>query len=261
MIESTVSTIAAQNSPSLQSPLQYVATAVCRPAPTSNRAMDFETARFNMIEQQIRPWSVLDQDVLDALAAIKREDFVPSAYRAMAFSDLEIPLQIGQDQTGELMLAPKMEARILQALAPRKHEQALEIGAGSGYMAALLAYRAREVISLEINPVLSRFAIDNIRRAGYSTVKIEQADGANPADLPGSQWDVILLSGSIAYLPNEWLDRLKLGGRLAAIVGQAPVMKAQLITRIAERAFDTQTLFETVVARLHGFPRKSEFTF
>jgi protein-L-isoaspartate(D-aspartate) O-methyltransferase len=223
--------------------------------------MDFETARFNMIEQQIRPWSVLDQDVLDALAAIKREDFVPPAYREMAFSDVEIPLQIGTERSGEFMLSPKVEARLLQALAPRKHEQVLEIGAGSGFMAALLAYRARAVISLEINPTLASFASDNLRNAGFIAASIEQADGANPANLPGSQWDVIILSGSVPYLASEWLDRLKLGGRLAVIVGQEPVMKAQLITRLGERAFDTKTLFETVVSPLHGFPRKSEFVF
>lgn len=223
--------------------------------------MDFETARFNMIEQQVRPWSVLDQDVLDALAAIKREDFVPPAYRAMAFSDLEVPLNVGDERTGESMFSPKVEARMLQALAPRKHEQALEIGAGSGHMAAMLSYRARAVQTLEKHPTLARFATENLRRAGISAVSVEQADGSDPENLPGSQWDLILLSGSVQFLPDAWLQRLKVGGRLAVIVGQQPVMHARLVTRLADDAFDTRTLFETIAPPLHGFARNSSFKF
>lgn len=223
--------------------------------------MDFETARFNMIEQQIRPWDVLDQDVLDSLAALRREDFVPPAYRAMAFTDMEIPLHIAGAHTSEVMLAPKTEARLLQALAPRKHEYALEVGAGSGYMAALLAHHAREVQSFEIHPALAEFARHNLERSGVAGVRVENADATKAAGIDDIEWDVICLSGSVPYLGADWLNRLKVGGRLVAIVGEAPVMRAQLVTRLGPQSFDTKTLFETLVRPLFGFPAKSRFVF
>ena len=223
--------------------------------------MDFETARFNMIEQQIRPWEVLDQDVLDTLSVIRREDFVPPAYRAMAFTDMEVPLHLDGHRSEEVMLAPKMEARLLQALAPRKHEYAIEIGAGSGHMAALIAHRAREVLSLEIDPALAEFARRNLDRSAVAGARVECADGSLSGGLVDMEWDLIALSGSVSLLGPEWPQRLKIGGRLVAIIGDAPAMKAQLITRLGERSFETRTLFETVVRRLHGFPNKSKFTF
>jgi protein-L-isoaspartate(D-aspartate) O-methyltransferase len=221
--------------------------------------MDFERARFNMIEQQIRPWNVLDQDVLDALAAVRREDFVPPAYRAMAFTDMEIPLTVGGRATGEVMLAPKIEARLLQELALRRHESVLEIGSGSGYMAALIARRARHVDTLEIDADLARFAAENLARAGVTGAVVRQADGSDPSgNLPS--YDAIMLSGSVPAVPDFLLARLNAGGRLAAIVGEPPVMQARVIHR-TQGGFTTTVLFETATRALRGFPPKGGFRF
>jgi protein-L-isoaspartate(D-aspartate) O-methyltransferase len=220
--------------------------------------MDFERARFNMVEQQIRPWDVLDQDVLDLLFVVKREDFVPPAYRALAFADMEIPLVVDGVDTGEAMFAPKLEARLLQALEVRKHDHALEVGAGSGHMAALLSHRARHVVSCEIKAPLSKFARANLERAGIRNVRVETMDASTP---PTGRFEVILLSGSVPFVPDVFLQRLGVGGRLAAIVGEAPVMQAQLITRTGEHSFAAENLFETSAAPLSGFPRKDAFRF
>lgn len=218
-----------------------------------------EQARFNMIEQQIRPWDVLDPAVLELLAIVKREDFVPPAYRAMAFVDTEIPLPTS-DGARENMLAPRVEARLLQELTVARHETVLEVGAGSGYMAALLAHKARQVVSLEIHPELARFAAANLQRAAVLNASVRQADGA--AGLPGEgPFDVILLSGSVSALPPALLAQLKVGGRLAAIVGQQPVMRAVRVTRVDEHSFHSVDLFDTVATRLHGFAEPSRFHF
>jgi protein-L-isoaspartate(D-aspartate) O-methyltransferase len=222
--------------------------------------MDIERARFNMIEQQIRPWNVLDQEVLDLLEVVRREEFVPPAWRAMAFTDMEIPLAVGGRATGETMLAPKVEARLLQELAVRKTESVLEIGTGSGYMAALLAHRGRHVDTLEIDADLARFAADNLARAGIGNVSVRHADGSDPtANLP--QYDVIVLSGSVAAVPEFLLARLNPGGRMAAIVGELPVMQARLLTRGPGAGVGSRTLFETVAPPLRGFPSQSRFRF
>lgn len=217
--------------------------------------MNLELARFNMIEQQIRPWEVLNQGVLSLLALVKREDFVPTAYRALAFVDTEVPLPCGQS-----MLEPKVEARLLQELAVLRHERVLEIGTGSGYMAALLAHQAQHVISLEIQPELARMATDNLRRASILNVQVREADGARglPAEGP---FDVIVLSGSVADVPLALLNQLKVGGRLVAVVGQLPVMRAVLTTRSSEAGFGRVDLFDTVAPRLSGFDEPSRFTF
>ena len=217
--------------------------------------MNLELARFNMIEQQIRPWEVLNQGVLSLLALVKREDFVPTAYRALAFVDTEVPLPCGQS-----MLEPKVEARLLQELAVLRHERVLEIGTGSGYMAALLAHQAQHVISLEIQPELARMATDNLRRASILNVQVREADGARglPAEGP---FDVIVLSGSVADVPPALLNQLKVGGRLVAVVGQLPVMRAVLTTRSSEAGFGRVDLFDTVAPRLSGFDEPSRFTF
>ena len=217
--------------------------------------MNLELARFNMIEQQIRPWEVLNQGVLSLLALVKREDFVPTAYRALAFVDTEVPLPCGQS-----MLEPKVEARLLQELAVLRHERVLEIGTGSGYMAALLAHQAQHVISLEIQPELARMATDNLRRASILNVQVREADGARglPAEGP---FDVIVLSGSLADVPLALLNQLKVGGRLVAVVGQLPVMRAVLTTRSSEAGFGRVDLFDTVAPRLSGFDEPSRFTF
>ena len=217
--------------------------------------MNVEQARFNMIEQQIRPWDVLDQDVLSLLALVKREDFCPPAYRAMAFVDTELPLPGGQ-----CMLAPKVEARLLQELHVRKHEQVLEIGAGSGYMAALLARRAQHVITLEIDAELSRFAAANLKRAWATNTEVRHADGAHGL-VEEAPFDVIVLSGSVAEVPAPLLLQLKLGGRLVAIVGQLPIMRAVLTTRSGERAYASVDLFDTVAPRLKSFDEPSRFIF
>lgn len=217
--------------------------------------MNTEQARFNMIEQQIRPWDVLDQGVLSLLAVVKREDFVPPAYRSMAFFDTEVPLPNGQH-----MLAPKVEARLLQELGVRRHERVLEIGAGSGYMAALLSHKARQVITLEIDPVLAKMASDNLKRAAISNVSVVEADGSKRLPTAGP-FDAILLSGSVAAVPPALLNELKVGGRLAAIVGQEPVMCAVLVTRVGENEFRSVNLFDTVAQRLSGFDEPSRFHF
>ena len=217
--------------------------------------MNTEQARFNMIEQQIRPWDVLDQGVLSLLAVVKREDLVPPAYRSMAFFDTEVPLANGQH-----MLAPKVEARLLQELGVRRHERVLEIGAGSGYMAALLSHKARQVITLEIDPVLAKMASDNLKSAAISNVSVVEGDGSKRLPTAGP-FDAILLSGSVAAVPPALLNELKVGGRLAAIVGQEPVMCAVLVTRVGENEFRSVNLFDTVAQRLSGFDEPSRFHF
>ncbi|MCL4745798.1 MAG: protein-L-isoaspartate O-methyltransferase [Burkholderiaceae bacterium] len=221
--------------------------------------MDFELARFNMVEQQIRPWNVLDQEVLDLLFVLRREEFVPAAFRAMAFTDTEIPLRIDGNDTGESMFSPKLEARLLQSLAIQRHEQVLEIGAGSGYMAALLGHRARRVITREIQPALAGFARANLERAGVSNVTVEQCDGSKISDT--THYEVIMLSGAVQFIPDQFLGRLAIGGRLIAIVGESPLMSARLVTRNAQDAFGSQDLFETSAKPLLGFPTRDRFTF
>jgi protein-L-isoaspartate(D-aspartate) O-methyltransferase len=217
--------------------------------------MDLEQARFNMIEQQIRPWEVLDQGVLSLLASVRREDFVPPACRALAFVDTEVPLPEGQ-----CMLSPKVEARLLQELRLRGHERALEVGAGSGFMAALLAQQARQVVTLELRPALAAMARANLQRAGAGSVEVREADGSR-GPIGGAPFDAIVLSGSVAEVPAALLSQLADGGRLAAIVGQEPVMRAVLFTRVAERQFKRIELFDTVAPRLSGFGEPSRFAF
>lgn len=214
-----------------------------------------EQARFNMIEQQIRPWEVIDSTVLELLSVLKREDFVPLAHKALAFVDMEIPLPGGQ-----CMMAPRVEARLLQDLQVHKHEKVLEIGAGSGYMAALLAHRAQRVIALEIDPQLVALARSNLQKAGVHNAEVREADGSKDVSVDGP-YDVILLSGSVAEVPQALLAQLKVGGRLAAIVGQEPVMRATIVKRTGEAAFATTQPWDTVVPRLKNFAEPSRFTF
>jgi protein-L-isoaspartate(D-aspartate) O-methyltransferase len=219
--------------------------------------MNIEQARFNMIEQQIRPWNVLDRGVLDLLAVVRREDFVPTAYKGLAFMDTEIPLASGS-QAGQTMLFPRVEARLLQEAHVQRHERVLEIGTGSGFMAALLAHRAQSVISLERVSALATQATANLRRAGVLNASVREADGAQglAAEEP---FDVIMLSGSVADVPQVLLDQLKVGGRLLAIVGQEPVMTAVRVTRLSDTALQTETLFDTIAPRLQGFDEPTRF--
>jgi protein-L-isoaspartate(D-aspartate) O-methyltransferase len=221
--------------------------------------MNIEQARFNMIEQQIRPWHVLNTSVLELLAVVKREDFVPTAHRALAFVDTEIPLPSSIHHK-PCMLAPKIEARLLQELAVSKHERVLEIGAGSGYMAALLAHKSQHIMTLEIDPELAKFSQHNLQRAGMMNVKVITMDGF--AGLPSeAPFDVIVLSGSVAEVPTALLSQLKVGGRLVAIVGQQPVMQATLFTRTGAQGLTRKVLFDTVAERLQGFAEPTQFRF
>jgi len=222
--------------------------------------VDVEQARHNMIEQQIRPWEVLDQTVLDLLARVRREDFVPPHLRALAFVDFELPLNVDGVVTGESMLAPKVEARLLQELTIHSHEQVLEIGTGSGYMAALAAHRARTVWTVEIDPRLQAFGAANLVRAGVRNAHVEGGDGCR-GWLPHAPYDVIIVSGSLPLVPPALLDQLKVGGRLAGIVGSAPAMHAQIITRTARDSFETLSLFETCTKPLRNAQRGSAFRF
>lgn len=217
--------------------------------------MNIEQARFNMVEQQIRPWNVLDANVLSLLSVVKREDFVPVAYKAMAFTDMEIPLGHGQ-----CMLAPRVEARLLQDIAAKKHEKVLEIGAGSGYMTALLAHRAQHVVALEINPELAAMARTNLAKAGIHNAEVQLLDASQgaPAEAP---FDAIVLNGSVAEVPPALLAQLKVGGRLIAVVGNEPMMYTTLITRTSETDFKASQLWDTVIPRLLNFTEPSQFKF
>jgi protein-L-isoaspartate(D-aspartate) O-methyltransferase len=217
--------------------------------------MNIEQARFNMIEQQIRPWDVLDTEVLSLLSVVKRELFVPAAYRNLAFADIEIPLPSGQK-----MLFPRVEARTLQALAVKKHETVLEIGTGSGYMAALLAARAQHVVSVEIEPELVHFADDNLRQNGVTNAEVVLGDGLAGQPEKGP-YDVICVSGGLPTVPQTLLQLLKPGGRMVAFVGQRPVLRAQLVTRVGEQQFTVADLFETWVDHLVNAVEPSRFKF
>jgi protein-L-isoaspartate(D-aspartate) O-methyltransferase len=217
--------------------------------------MNIEQARFNMIEQQIRPWNVLDQDVLDLLHVVKREQFVPQAHQALAFADVEIPLP-----GGETMLAPKIEARILQEVMLKKHENVLLVGVGSGYLAALLAHKGQKVTAVEISPDLKKLAEQNLAKAGVTNVTVEHGNGTE-GWAKGAPYDVIVVAGSLAVLPEALLKQVKVGGRIAAIVGEAPVMSCNIVTRVSDTAYDTVKVFETNVKPLTGAPARSHFQF
>ena len=218
-----------------------------------------ERLRFNMIEQQIRPWDVHDPEVLALLAEIHREDYVPAAHRALAFFDMELPLA-DATEPGQTMLAPKIEARMLNDLHVQKHESVLEIGTGSGFMAALLAHRAAKVLSLEIDTTLAASAAETLRRNGVTNVEVRHADGAKP--LPsGPTFDVIVLSGSVARVPQNLMGSLNIGGRLVAIVGGEPMMRAHFVTRVSEGKWETTQPWDTIAPRLLNFPEPSPFRF
>jgi protein-L-isoaspartate(D-aspartate) O-methyltransferase len=217
--------------------------------------MDLNQARFNMIEQQIRPWEVLDPHVLELLTVVRREDFVPLAQKALAFVDMEIPLGHGQ-----VMLAPRMQARLVQDLALQKTDKVLEIGTGTGFTTALLAHQAAQVLSYEINADLARQATANLQNAGIHNAKVRQADGSQGAAGEGP-FNAILLSGSVAEVPKALLEQLAIGGRLIAIVGDEPMMRATLITRTGTNSFVTAQPWDANAPRLVGFAETSAFHF
>jgi protein-L-isoaspartate(D-aspartate) O-methyltransferase len=217
--------------------------------------MDIEQARYNMVEQQIRPWDVLNQDVLDLLFKVRREDFVPAAHQALAFVDMEIPLGHGQ-----AMWTPKLEARVIQELAIRPTDRVLEIGTGSGYLTALLASHAAGVVSVEIHPEFTADATRKLRAHGFDNVTLHTADAAR--DWPDDAgFDVIVLTGSTPVLSDAWRHRLRVGGRMFVITGEAPVMQARLVTCTAPGATRSVTLFETCVASLVNAPQPAAFVF
>ncbi len=225
--------------------------------------MNFEQARFNMIEQQIRPWDVLDTSVLQLLSVVKREDFTPPAMRGLAFADLEIPLSAPSEvamRMGQCMLAPRLEARLLQDAAVQPHETVLEIGTGSGYMAALLAAKARHVLTLEIDSALAMTARDNLRKSGVQNVEVRHGDGAASHPAAGG-FDVIMLSGSVTMVPDALLALLNVGGRLCGIVGDEPVMRATIVTRASTTALRSVQSWDIVAPRLLNFPEPSRFQF
>lgn len=219
----------------------------------------FEVDRYNMVEQQIRPWNVSDPDILALLGRMHREDFVPAAYRNLAFSDLEIPLREGAAGEGPAMLAPKVEARILHDLHVQPHESVLEIGTGSGFMAALLGQRARQVLTLEIDADLALQARQRLEASGATNVMVRTADGAQGAAADGP-FDVIVLSGSVAVVPKALLEQLKPGGRLFAVVGDEPMMRATIVTR-GDSGFTTSQPWDFVTPRLQNFTEPSRFAF
>ncbi len=223
--------------------------------------MDLEQARTNMVEQQIRTWEVLDQDVLDLLYVVPREEFVPLQFRALAFSDLQLPLEERTTAGSvERMWEPKLEARVLQELDVRKADRVLEVGTGSGYLTALLAHRAAHVYSVELKPALAALGRRNLERHGTKNITLEIGDAARGWGHHGP-YHVIVLTGSTPVLPRAFLEQLEIGGRLFAIVGEPPAMTARLVTCTALGAFNNIDLFETVVAPLTNAEQPSRFRF
>jgi protein-L-isoaspartate(D-aspartate) O-methyltransferase len=222
---------------------------------TPPEQMDFERARFNMVEQQIRTWEVLDQRVLDLLFTVRREDFVPPEYRELAFADLEIPLG-----HGEKMLQPRIEARMVQELAPAETDRILEVGTGSGYVTALLAALGAHVYSVDIVPDFVRGAAERLAAHGVRNVTLDIGDAARGWDKHGP-YDAIILTGSVPLLSESFKQSLKTGGRLLAVVGEPPVMEAQLITNAGGGAYNTVGLFETCIAPLRNAPCPERFVF
>ncbi len=216
---------------------------------------DFEQARVNMVESQVRTWEVLDQSVLDLLLVVKREEFVPEKYRAVAFADMEIPLG-----HGEMMLAPKLEARMVQELGIRKTDKVLEVGTGSGYVTALCGKLGGQVVSAERIPEFSQSAARKLAGHGIRNVQLVVGEAAEGWPSSGP-YDVILLTGSLPFLPDSLRNQLSPGGRLLAVVGEPPVMTAMLVTRISEHAFNTVGLFETSIPPLRNVRQPERFVF
>lgn len=230
---------------------------------TPQSSLNIEQARFNMIEQQVRPWEVVDLAVLELMTAVRREDFAPAAYRSLAFADLELPMT-QPAQPGVCMLAPKVQARMLQDAAVQATDTVLHIGTGTGYLAALLGKQAKQVLSLEIVPELAEQARKNLQQAGIGNVDVRHADAAAwgfkacEALLP---YNAIVLSGSVSEVPEDLLMLLKVGGRLVAIVGDEPIMRATIVTRVSETSYATVQPWDYVAPRLKNFPQRSAFRF
>ncbi len=217
--------------------------------------MDIEQARFNMVEQQIRPWEVLDPKVLDLLFRVRREDYVPPVYRSLAFVDMEIPLG-----HGEAMWAPKIEARALQALQLKPSDRVLEVGTGSGYFTALLAHQASVVVTVELHADLKERAEQAFRAHGLAQIQCRLGDAARDWADDGA-FDAIVLTGSTPLMPETFFRRLNPGGRLFAVVGEGAIMSARLVTATAAGVFRTDSLFETRVKALENALEPARFSF
>jgi protein-L-isoaspartate(D-aspartate) O-methyltransferase len=217
--------------------------------------MNPKQARFNMVEQQIRTWEVLDKAVLNALMQLQREYFVPPDCQELAYADTEIPLPHGQT-----MLPPRIDARLVNDLSLTGTESVLEIGTGSGYLCALLALRAQKVLSFEIHADLAQTAMRHLAQAGIANAQVRAQDGALGAASEGP-FDAIVLGGSVSEVPQGLLDQLAMGGRLIAIVGEEPVMQTTLFTRVGPQSWHTKVLWDTLVPPLSGFAQPSAFHF
>ncbi len=219
--------------------------------------LDLDKARFNMIEQQVRPWEVLDAHVLELLDTVHRDLFVPAGQQALAYVDMELPVGTGQ---GQVMLAPRVQARMVQELALQPTDKVLEVGTGTGFTAALMAQQAEQVLSLETDAQLAEQARANLARANIHNVQVRQADGSHGAAADGP-FDAIMLSGSVPEVPQSLLDQLKVGGRLVAIVGQEPIMRATIITRVSDHSWSPAQPWDANAPRLTGFVEPTRFEF
>lgn len=217
--------------------------------------LNFDLARHNMLLQQVRPWLVINEHVLNAMEQIPRENFVPDAYRNVSYADIEIPLP-----HNEHMLFPRIEGRMLEAVEINSNERALLIGAGSGYLAALMGKLASSVTAIEINPDLASLAKENIDKLSLSNISIKEADASQPIE-DNRGFDVIILSGSIPEFTQHFLDSLRVGGRLFAVIGTSDAMTATLVTRISAADWQQRELFDTVLSPLHNFTSTPPFTF
>lgn len=217
--------------------------------------MNFDTARFNMIQQQVRPWNVLDGRILEALDHLRREDFVQPAVRELAYSDQYLPLP-----HGEQMLEPRLQARLVQDSGARQGDRVLVIGAGSGYMVALAAQVAQQVVGLELDAEVAEFARSNLARAGVTNAEVRVGDGAQDVSALG-QFDVVILAGSVAQVPQHLLAALGPGGRLGAVVGQQPIMHFERHQRGASPEFSSHVMWDAVIPRLHHFAEEPAFSF
>ena len=215
--------------------------------------MNLQQARFNMVEQQIRTWEVLDHVVLELLEQAPRHQFVPTAYRNLAYADIAVPLG-----DGEVMMPPRVEARLLQSLAVGADDRALEIGTGSGFLTSLLASLAREVISVEISDTLADVGERNLEQHSVSNVRLERGDGVRGWE-QYAPYEVIAVTGSVPVLESYFQNQLAIGGRLFVIVGEAPAMEALLIRRTGEDQWATESLFETVIPKLKGVKEPERF--
>lgn len=215
--------------------------------------MDFQRARSNMVEQQIRTWDVLDQQVLDVIRNTPREDYVPTAFRNLAYADTSIPLE-----GGEVMLPPREEARLLQALQLKPGNHVLEVGTGSGYMTALLAQLAKSVVSVEISPTLAERARTALQSHGIRNAVVEIGDAVRGWER-AAPYDAIAVTGSLPLMEERFRQQLKRGGRLFIIVGEAPAMEALLITRMGQDDWARESLYETVVPPLRGAKKPERF--